>query len=103
MIMACMYCVCMYNVYIFPKFGKHIICSWKNNFQKINMFIQLYSRILIIWWRTVFLFIQNNEKQQNDTSLKTSTSLEQQGNSYPKNSSSFEKNSKPSLVTKNLT
>ena len=50
-----------------------------------------------------FLFIQNNEKQQNDTSLKTSTSLEQHGNCYPKNSSSFEKNPKPSLVTKNLT
>ena len=50
-----------------------------------------------------FLFIQNNEKQQNDTSLKTSTSLEQQGNYYPKNSSFFEKNPKPSLVTKNLT
>ena len=28
----------MYNVYIFPKFGKHIICSW---ILKINMFIQL--------------------------------------------------------------
>ena len=42
-------------------------------------------------------------KQQNDTSLKTSTSLEQQGNSYPKNSSPFEKDPKPSLVTKNLT
>ena len=42
MIMACMYClvyVCMYTVYIFPKFGKLIICSWKNDILKINMFI----------------------------------------------------------------
>ena len=62
--------------------------------------IHLYSKIVII---SHFLFIQNNEKQQNDTSLKTSTSLEQQGNYYPKNSSSFEKNPKPSLVTKNPT
>ena len=47
--------------------------------------IHLYSRILIIWWKTVIFCIkQNNEKQQNDTSLKTSTSLEQQGNCYPK-------------------
>ena len=32
---------------IFPKFGKHIICSWKNNFQNINMFIQLEVYISI--------------------------------------------------------
>ena len=35
------------TVYIFPKFGKHIICSWKNNILKINMFIQLEVYISI--------------------------------------------------------
>ena len=34
----------MYNVYIFPKFGKHIICSW---ILKVNMFIQLEVYISI--------------------------------------------------------
>ena len=92
----------MYTVYIFPKFGKHIICSWKNIILKINMFIQFKNSHYLVE-NSHFLYIQNNEKQQNDTSLKTSTSLEQQGNCYPKNSSSFEKNPKPSLVTKNLT
>ena len=38
---------CMYTVYIFPKFGKHIICSWKNNNLKINVFIQLEVHISI--------------------------------------------------------
>ena len=71
-------------------------------FIQLEVLLRLRSRILIICW-SHFRFKHNNEKQQNDTSLKTSTSLEQQGNSYPKNSSSFEKNPKPFLVTKNLT
>ena len=37
----------MYTVYIFPKFGKHIICLWKNNILKINRFIQLEVYISI--------------------------------------------------------
>ena len=34
-------------IYIFPKFGKHDKCSWKNNILKINMFIQLEVYISI--------------------------------------------------------
>ena len=37
----------MYTVYILPKFGKHIISSWKNIILKINMFIQLEVYISI--------------------------------------------------------
>ena len=40
-----MYVHCIYIN--FPKFGKHIIYSWKNNILKINMFIQLEVYITI--------------------------------------------------------